>query len=80
MTKKQYSFNLIKEEMDKLDILLSTTKMNRTDFIQGAISQYNKMWYDKMDTSKPKTCEKCKTVYIGEIICPKCVDIVKSPM
>lgn len=80
MTKKQYSFNLDKEEMDKLDCILASTKMNRTDFIQGAISQYNKIWYERMDTSKHQTCDKCKAVYIGEIICPKCVDIVKSPM
>lgn len=80
MTKKQYSFNLDKGEIDKLDYLLSFTKMNRTDFIQGAISQYNNMMYNKMDTSKPQNCDKCGSIYKGVINCPKCIDIAKSPI
>lgn len=80
MTKKQYSFNLDKEEMDKLDKLLLSTKMNRTDFIQGAINQYNRLMYEKMDTSKPQLCDKCGSLYKGVINCPKCIDIIKSPI
>ena len=80
MTKKLYNFNLDKSEMDRLDFLLLSTKMNRTEFIQGAINQYNKMMYDKMDTSRAQTCDKCGAIYKGVINCPKCIDIEKSPI
>lgn len=74
MTKKLYNFNLDKDEMDRLDYLLLATGMNRTQFIQGAINQYNKMMYDKMDTSKTQICDKCGAYFKGVINCPKCVD------
>lgn len=80
MTKKFYGFNFTKAEVDRLDYLLLETKMNRTDFFEGAMRQYNKMFYDRMDTSKAQTCDKCGAIYKGVINCPKCLDIEKSPL
>ena len=78
MTKKMYSFNLTVSEIEKLDALLSDTKMNRTDFFEGAMRQYNKVFYDRLDVHKAQVCADCGAVFKGVITCPKCID--KAPM
>lgn len=73
--KRLYSFNLSMSEMSKLDEILAVNGRNRTQFIEGFIREYNRLYYVHMDAGSVKTCPDCGQIYKGCYSCPDCIGI-----